>query len=439
MVKRLFLALVLLLGALPAFASFPATNADPTACTASPCYIWKVASYNGAEFDNVFNTSSQAKSWWEARIQKSNADVGNPPVAFIWYANGVNFYACENGGCYYTGAVNRYGPVAPSAPQYSCPANSTLSGSSCTCTTGYVESGSSCVVQPINNCPAAGSSAGTNWVWPKGAGDNSSVRSICDASTSSGDAAQSGCMVTFTPTLAVGGDLYGSAVYTGAKVNPSTCTGDGRNSNPIGKQEPPVAGEPAPSPCKAGYAPGSVNGITSCYPAGSTGEKVTVPKKTDTTTTTTTTGVDGNSPTSSSASGETSCVGGKCTTTTTTTTTKTNADGTTSTTTGTSTKEESQEDYCTANPKATMCKEFSLGDLDAKEVANKSVQVGITKEGGFGPENASCPAPKVATVMGISLTMPFTILCEFAVMIRPLLIGFAWLSAALTFFGFARK
>lgn len=41
--------------------------------------------------------------------------------------------------------------------------------------------------------------------------------------------------------------------------------------------------------------------------------------------------------------------------------------------------------------------------------------------------------------MGQSISMPMTGICDFASAIRPIIIGMAWLSAALVFFGLSRK
>ena len=92
------------------------TKADPTACTVAPCYNWRVYGYNGTQFEQNFPSLAAAKMFWEARIQKANADAGNPPVNFTWYSSasdGSGYYACENGGCYYTGGVQRVGRRAP--------------------------------------------------------------------------------------------------------------------------------------------------------------------------------------------------------------------------------------------------------------------------------------------------------------------------------------
>lgn len=96
-------------------------------------------------------------------------------------------------------------------------------------------------------------------------------------------------------------------------------------------------------------------------------------------------------------------------------------------------------DLCEKNPDILACAKWKLGELDATPVPNKVVDLAINKEDGFGPANGQCPAPKTATVLGMTLSFPWTLICDVASMIRPLLIGFAWLSAALTFIGIGRK
>ena len=97
------------------------------------------------------------------------------------------------------------------------------------------------------------------------------------------------------------------------------------------------------------------------------------------------------------------------------------------------------DDLCAKNPDILACQKIDLGTLDPVAISNVNRSLGITPDGGWGPSSAGCPAPKTATVMGVSLVMPFTLICDFASAIRPMLIGFAWLSAALTFFGLGRK
>lgn len=98
--------------------------------------------------------------------------------------------------------------------------------------------------------------------------------------------------------------------------------------------------------------------------------------------------------------------------------------------------EEKTPDLCEKNPDIVACQK--LGQLDAQPVANENKQLTIQKDSGW-LENGSCPPARTANVLGLTLTFPWTTFCDFASMIRPLLIGFAWLSAALAFMGLGRK
>lgn len=94
---------------------------------------------------------------------------------------------------------------------------------------------------------------------------------------------------------------------------------------------------------------------------------------------------------------------------------------------------------CDQYPDILACAKPSLGDLTPDQVPNEQKALAITKNEGWGPANGSCPPARTATVMGTTISMPMTGICDFATAIRPLIIGLAWLSAALTFFGLSRK
>ena len=101
---------------------------------------------------------------------------------------------------------------------------------------------------------------------------------------------------------------------------------------------------------------------------------------------------------------------------------------------------EEETDLCKLHPDILACvKVTDPGELEPTPVPNAEKMMQITPDQGWGPSGGTCPAPKTATIMGVNLVMPFTLLCDFATAIRPLLIAFAWLSAALTFFGLGRK
>jgi len=96
-------------------------------------------------------------------------------------------------------------------------------------------------------------------------------------------------------------------------------------------------------------------------------------------------------------------------------------------------------DLCEKHPDILACQKVTLGELDPKDLRDSQRNMAITPDQGWGPSTGTCPAPKTVHVLGIELSMPYTMLCDFASAIRPLFIAFAWLSAALTFFGLGRK
>ncbi|MNY71337.1 Neisseria meningitidis TspB protein [compost metagenome] len=70
---------------------------------------------------------------------------------------------------------------------------------------------------------------------------------------------------------------------------------------------------------------------------------------------------------------------------------------------------------------------------------NENKTLAITPDGGWGASSASCPADKTASLSFGPIAFSYEPLCLFASGIRPMVIALAWFSAALTFFGFARK
>lgn len=94
---------------------------------------------------------------------------------------------------------------------------------------------------------------------------------------------------------------------------------------------------------------------------------------------------------------------------------------------------------CDQYPDILACAKPRLGEITPDLIPDENRALAITKDTGWGPANGSCPAPRTAVVMGQSISMPMTGICDFATAIRPIIIGMAWLSAALVFFGLSRK
>jgi hypothetical protein len=97
-----------------------------------------------------------------------------------------------------------------------------------------------------------------------------------------------------------------------------------------------------------------------------------------------------------------------------------------------------QFDLCKEHPDIIACQVFKPDELDAKPIVDKQVPLALNAEGGF-PMGGSCPQPKSVVLMGKTFAFSMQPLCDFALGIKPLLIGFAWLSAALVFLGVARR
>lgn len=98
-----------------------------------------------------------------------------------------------------------------------------------------------------------------------------------------------------------------------------------------------------------------------------------------------------------------------------------------------------EPDLCEKHPEIIACQVFQPDDVSPEPLKNVTRDLSISPDLGWGPENGSCPAPKTATIHGLNISMPFTMLCDFAILVRPLFIGFAWFSAALLFIGMGRK
>ena len=142
------------------------------------------------------------------------------------------------------------------------------------------------------------------------------------------------------------GTLNGQNVCS--KSNNPTCPSGGTSIGSING----VAVCDAGGGCSSGHAPGTVNGVTSCYPIGKVTEKTTTQKAGETGTTTTTTPPTGPATTTGEVK-TTTCTGDRCTTTTRTT----GGDGQVTTQTTT----EDKGEYCAKNPNNVLCKGNGTG------------------------------------------------------------------------------
>lgn len=302
-------------------AAFPATQTNPTVCTVAPCYEYRVywnVNFTSAWAPSVAGACDLTRSWLNSVSSGYTYTLTN---------GGANCQFYQNGSPDKSPDINSRS-AAVGTPTYSCPANSTLSGSTCTCDATYTQNGSTCVPPaPVNLCAELAGKFAGNYGGPGSVGP----KQICDTGYSSGDSAQPGCLITGSADFAAGSpsSWIAGMTLTGAKCLP----------NPNGSTDATAgSGAPSNSPttgtgtqCKPGEVAGTVNGQTVCAATGSND-----PKKTSSTTGTNETKPDGTTVGTQTTS-STDCTPTTCTTTTTTTTTTTPPGGSPTTQTGSTT------------------------------------------------------------------------------------------------------
>lgn len=185
----------------------------------------------------------------------------------------------------------------------------------------------------------------------------------------------------------------------------------------------------------AGYTP-TPDEVTGTGPASVPGDTITSTTSGPAGQTTTTTQTVHNIAYNTNTTNNTTTV----TITNTTTTTTTAPDGSTTTTTETETPSEGEtvppeepKPFCELYPSASACQE--LGETPDEELEEESVNVMWDQEGGAA---GVCPAPIAVSVLGTQHMIQWTPICQVASGIRPIVIGLAWLSAALWLFVMAR-
>ena len=107
-------------------------------------------------------------------------------------------------------------------------------------------------------------------------------------------------------------------------------------------------------------------------------------------------------------------------------------------TTNPATPSEPETPLCELFPDILAC--AKLGDMPSVvNVTNVDKNTPLTKDSGWGPENGSCPSPRSISLTFGTVYMPWDTYCSFAQGIKPLVVGLAYLTAALTFMGLGRK
>ena len=93
-------------------------------------------------------------------------------------------------------------------------------------------------------------------------------------------------------------------------------------------------------------------------------------------------------------------------------------------------------DVCKANPDILACQKY--GEIkEPPKLEEQRIPMSFQPYGSS--RGGSCPAPRQASFFGRSLTISYQPICDFATMIRPLIIALAYFSAALIFVGAARR
>jgi hypothetical protein len=249
--------------------------------------------------------------------------------------------------------------------QQACPANSVASGSSCACSSPYVENSThtACVPPPTSAekwkswCQAAiGQSLGPLTVPGRGAGGGClggidlAGSPIETPGYAPGDVpAGGGCSFDFGGSISYKDDAGAYQTQGTGAVNGGTCV---QGNAPIPTDAPPDTTQAPPSspdPCPNGY-PGTVNGSTVCASrdptSGIEGVKGTDTKNAD--------------GTSTSTKETTKCNAGVCTTTKETTTKDASGN-----VVGTPKVEETKQsigDKCNADPGNKVCSEVGMGN-----------------------------------------------------------------------------
>lgn len=272
----------------------------------------------------------------------------------------------------------------------------------------------------------------------------------------------------------------GAGDATGGQPTPNNPDGVPPPSDPDAppRDPPPPPPEPAPTPCKKGTCPGTINGIMVCMPCEEIRSGQPTPGAPPKAPPTPPDPTGNNAPpdTQNTTQSATNCKDGKCTTTT----TKSTTDAGGVTTTSSHTKTESQDDFCTTNPRSSMCIDGVFGgacsggfacegdavqcaiakeqhvrncklfeDFDSEEAQLYQTEKGkegsvlgslegnITKTIGASDfdtsdalgAGATCIANKSITVMGTSILIPFSDICPYLAILGNILMSVSFLLA----------
>lgn len=272
---------------------------------------------------------------------------------------------------YLQGTANR-----SASPVQTCPSNSTLSGGTCVCNENFKEESGSCV--PLPACPAANTTGGQRSVPTTYLSSPESLTTYDPA----------GCEAVIKCDTMVSYDnqtwCVGLSTWTGQRGTPGTL--DSVASTQETQQIERF---------KEGECPGEINGVEVWVPCSS----VTVP-----TTSGTSTAADGSTTTTSS---KTTCTGDQCTTDTTTETKDAQGNVTGSTTASSTT---GQATFCSSNPDHPSCKSSSFGGTCSAGFTCKgdAIQCEIAKVA-WSQKCALEPSPGAGDGFNDAVSNPFSI------------------------------
>lgn len=91
---------------------------------------------------------------------------------------------------------------------------------------------------------------------------------------------------------------------------------------------------------------------------------------------------------------------------------------------------ETASKFCKANPTALAC--ATLGNFESPTLGDpQEINFQVNPASGFGSSNSACPAPKKETVFGTEVVLRNEAICQLGSMLRPLVIGLAFVAAAM--------
>lgn len=316
--RVIFSALMLLASWMPtsSFASFAAVSACPN----GSCTVY------GTQIMNAPSSGQSSPAAACAAAQAAFTGTVYKPVVTSNTATNCYFNIIDmsDGSVFTTNYSNIVATTVQ--PSLTCPANSTLSGSTCSCNSGFTEGAGSCtsttdvIVNALNfvGAPLIGTGPASLTACYQGI----TVRGTGGTATPNGSH----------------NEVYGPFTSDGTPCTPTT---DNAKTQ---------------SDCPAHSVRGTVNGVSLCSPAGDTNSVAAGPTLAASSPSGAASAptLGGGAPAGATGSETgTSCSGEKCTTTT-------KFKDSSGATLGTTTKDEPKINFCNDNPESTICQKSSI-------------------------------------------------------------------------------